>query len=160
MHSLHHACTVCLYSYSLIIFIELQKANNSYQEKLIANRAADQAMFGLTWDIEELKNIDSDLAWCIDFCNHESFQVKNVPEKITNIRATLSGLIKRTSHFRRTPATHVFVLMVSSETCDKKPYALPVQCVPYCGLKESDLRSLVNNLCKEMKQLGLKPSGN
>lgn len=44
----------------------------------------------------------------INFCNHESFQVKNVPEKLTNIRAALSGLIKRTSHFRRTPATHVF----------------------------------------------------
>jgi len=60
---------------------------------------------------------------------------------LTNIRATLCGLIKRTSHFRRTPATHVFVLMVSSETCDKKPYALPVQCIPYSGLKESDLPS-------------------
>jgi len=123
-------------------------------------------MFGLSWDIEELKNIDveyrtiySDLAWCINFCNHESFRAKNIPEKLTNIRAALCGLIKQTSHFRRTPATHVFVLMVSSETRDKKPYALPVQCIPYSGLKESDLRTLVNNLCKEMKLLGLKPSG-
>jgi len=54
-------------------------------------------MFGLTWDIEELKSIDveystvySDLAWCINFCNHELFQIKKVPEKLTNIRAAFS----------------------------------------------------------------------
>ena len=59
-------------------------------------------------------------------------------------------MIKRTTPFRRKPATHIFVLMISSEVRNKKPYALPVQCVPCAGLKESDLRRIVNKLLREM----------
>ena len=57
-------------------------------------------------------------------------------------------------HFQRSPATHVFVFMVSSESRSKKPYSLPVQCIPYAGLIEVELRRLINDLCKEMISLG------
>ena len=42
---------------------------------------------------------------------------------------------------------------------DRKPYALHIQCLPYAGLKEKDVRRLVSNLCKEMVSLGMKVSG-
>ena len=45
-------------------------------------------------------------------------------------------------------------MMVSSETHDKKPYALPVQCIPYAGLKEAELRRFISELCMEMTSLG------
>ena len=67
--------------------------------------------------------------------------------------------VKRIAHFQRNPDTHVFVLMVSSETREKKPYSLPVQCIPYAGLKEVELCRLVSDLCKGMTSLGLKVSG-
>jgi len=40
--------------------------------------------------------------------------------------------------------------MISCDLYDKKPYALPVQCLPYAGLKEMELHTIVSNLCKEM----------
>ena len=49
--------------------------------------------------------------------------------------------------------------MVSSDACDRMPYALPVQCLPYAGLKEIDIHRLVSSLCKEMVTLGMKVSG-
>ncbi len=44
----------------------------------------------------------------------------------------------------------MFVFMISSEYRDKKPYAVPVQCVPYTGLKERDICRLVSELTKEL----------
>ena len=49
--------------------------------------------------------------------------------------------------------------MLSSELRNKKPYAVPVQCIPYAGLKEVDIRKLVSALCKEMNQCGMKAAG-
>ena len=57
------------------------------------------------------------------------------------------------------PATHIFVLTLNSEQHNKKPYAVPIQCVPYAGLKEVVIRNLVSALCKEMSHHGMKVSG-
>ena len=84
---------------------------------------------------------------------------QNIPRKLTKIRSILCKVIQRMAHFRRSPATHIFVLMVSSDARDRKPYALPVQCLPYAGLKEMEVRRLVSSLCKEMVTLGMKVSG-
>ncbi|XP_065893244.1 uncharacterized protein [Dysidea avara] len=145
---------------------ELQKANDSYQEHLTAGSTSDQTMFSLSWDVQELKNIDlecrqvySELRHCSDSCRPESFQEQNIPRRLVDIRQKLCKIIKRISHYRRTPATHVFVIMISSESRNKKPYALPVQCIPYSGLKEVELRRLISGLCKEMTTLGMKVSG-
>lgn len=123
-------------------------------------------MFSLSWDVDELKNITAecrkvyyDLESCITACTDQLFQEQNVPKKLTSIRSKLTDIIRRTAHFRRNPASHVFVLMVSSDARNKKPYALPVQCIPYAGLKETDLRRLINDLCREMVSLGMDVSG-
>ena len=63
------------------------------------------------------------------------------------------------AHFRRNPGTHLFVLIISCDARDKKPYALPVQCLPYAGLKEIEVCRLVSSLSKEMVTLGIKVSG-
>lgn len=42
--------------------VELQKANSLYQEKLTAGHIADQTMFKLLWDVEELKTINEKIA--------------------------------------------------------------------------------------------------
>ena len=67
--------------------------------------------------------------------------------------------INRITHFKRAPATHVFVFIISSELRDKKPYALPVQCLPYAGLKEVDICCLVSALCGKMMSYEMKVSG-
>ena len=49
--------------------------------------------------------------------------------------------------------------MVSSELRNHKPYAVPVQCIPYAGLKESDSRRMVTMLVQEMHMLKMKAAG-
>jgi len=123
-------------------------------------------MFSLSWDIEELKRIDieccklySEVTECINGCTLEIFQSCNVPRRLVQIRQKLFDLNKRIVHFRRIPATYIFVLMISSGSRDKKPYAVSVQWIPYAGLKEKDIRRLISNLCQEVVSLAMQISG-
>ena len=100
-----------------------------------------------------------ELTCCVNACDHGLFQEQNIPRKLTKIRSTLCELIRLMAHFRRNPATHIFVLMISCDVRDKKPYALPVQCLLYASLKEIEVRRLVFSLSKEVVTLGIKVSG-
>jgi len=145
---------------------ELLKANREYEDKMKSGHSADQTMFSLSWDIEELKTLNSqgraihhELLACIECCALGLFEQHNIPRRLVTIRKQLVNFVKRTVHFRRTPATHIFVFMLSSDRRDKKPYALPVQCLPYAGLTEVDMRRLISALCTAMVSHGMKVSG-
>ncbi len=64
------------------------------------------------------------------------------------------------SRQKRTAATHLFVVMISPEERQKKPYALPIQCIPYTGLTEKVARNIVNEVLKEMRDRGMQATGN
>jgi len=152
-------------NYIYYTLIELQNINRTYEEKLQSG-STEKNMFTLTWEIEELKSINDegrriheDLLVCINFCASSLFERNNVAAKLTSIGERLLKFTKRLTYFRREPATHVFVFMISPESRDRKPYAVPVQCLPYSGLKEVDMRSLVSALCLKMKSYDMKVSG-
>ena len=65
----------------------------------------------------------------------------NVAHHLSNIRETVTSLVQDLTRQRRTPATHIFVLMISSELRYIKPYALSVQCVHYHSITQQ-LRQL------------------
>ena len=145
---------------------ELQKASSAYDERLKAGQAPEQTMFSLSWDIEELKTLSTegrtlrtDIAAALDICSPDTFQCHNLPRKLVSIRKRLHDFVKRVVHFRWKPATHGFVFMISSALRNQKPYALPVQCLPYAGLKESDIRRLVSALVRKMISCGMEVSG-
>ena len=139
--------------------VELQKTQAAYEDKLTSGHTAEQTMFALTWDIQELTQLNTDgrtlridLATALDIISNPDadHQQLNLPRKLGSIRKRQAELIRRTTKFKRKPATHIFVLMISTELRDQKPYAVPVQCIPYAGLKEGDIRRIVNELVKEM----------
>ena len=49
--------------------------------------------------------------------------------------------------------------MISPEQRSSKPYALPVQCIAYKSLKDSEVRKIANKLVKEMSVRGMKVAG-
>jgi len=106
----------------------------------------EKTMFGLSWDVEELKSLNNEgcsihqeLRVCAEQCIPVSFGEHNVTRKLTVIQEQLLAFNRRTLHFRRSPAGHVFVLMLSSDLRIRKPYALPIQCLLCGGLKEVDV---------------------
>ena len=75
------------------------------------------------------------------------------------MRSNLTEVVKGLYKFKQTPATHVFVYMVSSALRNRKPYALPIQCIPYSSLKEGDMRKMIDAIVGEMVSLGMKVAG-
>lgn len=123
-------------------------------------------MFSLSWDVEELKALNEEgrklrveISSLVDICTPRNFQPMNVPRKLTSIRQRLCELIKRVTKFKRNAATHVFVFMISSELRDRKPFAIPIQCIPYKGLGEENIRTLTRAVITEMVAHGMKISG-
>ena len=53
----------------------------------------------------------------------------------------------------------MFVVMISPEERQRKPYALPVQSIPYTGLTENQSRGIVSKVLKEMHDRGMETTG-
>ena len=51
----------------------------------------------------------------------------------------MSGLYRN----KRTAATHILAVMISTECRSKKPYALPIQCISYVGIAVKQMRDRV-----------------
>ncbi len=116
--------------------------------------------------MEELKQlhkyvrvVHKDLSALLDVVissTESDLQQSNVPRKLSALRTRQCDVITRVSRFKRNQATHTFVMMINSKLCDRKPYALPVQCIPYAGLKETTMRRLLNELIRAMINQGMR----
>lgn len=91
-------------------------------------------------------------------CDYTS-QDQNVASQLNDFRSALSSFVRSLSRHQRMQATHLFVFMISCDKRDTKPYAVPVQCLPYNSLPHSKLRHLINELIKEMESRGMKVAG-
>jgi len=87
------------------------------------------------------------------------WEQKNIPRLLTDIRKKLRSFIKGITRHQRTAATHILVFMISQETRRTKPYAIPVQCVPYKGLSDLKVRELSNRIIEEMTKRKMKVAG-
>ena len=125
-------------------------------------------MFDAGWKVEELKRLVdtcqeliatiSVIIQVVDDRTTDMIQA-NVADRLGNIRKSLSTFICDLSRHQRSPASHIFVFMISSEQRNVKPYALPVQCLPYHSINQQVMRRLVSNLVKEMKSRGMNVVG-
>ena len=49
--------------------------------------------------------------------------------------------------------------MVSPESRSHQPYALPVQCLPICGIKDKTIRYMANKIIGAMMERDMKVAG-
>ncbi len=85
---------------------------------------------------------------------------ENIPRQLSDLRSQVTPFVRGVTRFKRTAATHLLVFMISHESRDRKPYALPVQCLPYGkGMTEKTIRELANKLIQEMVKRGMKVAG-
>ena len=95
-------------------------------------------MFSLAWDVQDLQTLvetrqllSVELQVALDKLTDQGY---NMPRHLGNIQAKMEEFLNKLYKFKRSPATHVFVVMISSDLRNTKPYALPVQCLPYAGM--------------------------
>ena len=83
----------------------------------------------------------------------------NFGRQLSQFRERLLSFVKLVTRFRRTAATHILVVMISTEDRRSKPYALPIQLLPYVGIQDMEARTLMNKVIQEMVNRGMKVSG-
>ena len=146
----------------------LSTADAEYHNKLQKRNGDTKALFTAGWKVEELAQLVDRFQTAITTVRSVMDMVAdptvnqvdvNIARHLTNIRETVTCLICDLTRHKHVPATHIFVLMISSEDRDIKPYAIPVQCVPYRSITQQQLRQLVGNLIKEMMCRGMKIAG-
>ena len=126
-------------------------------------------MIILAWKIKELSELDdigrkcyrdTDNLTCRIDRNACLWQDENIPKKLKSIRQKLITFIKGVTRHQRTAATHILVFMISNEERGTKPYAIPVQCIPYIGISDSKVCQLANNIVHKMVDRNMKVAGN
>ena len=75
---------------------------------------------------------------------------RNSARRTVKIRDDVLSVVQGLTRHQRVPATHVLVTMINPSQRSKKPYALPVSCIPYTGLTEKATRNHINDVLSEM----------
>ena len=152
----------------MFCFLELTKANNTYSEKLETERHKQKDMIALSWKVKELNDLGESgrqiYAEIKALTSRLQVSVgsseENIPHSLQTIRQKATAFVKGVVRHQRTAATHVLVFMISNEERNKKPYALPIQCLPYKGLSDNKVRELANRIITEMVKRKMKVAGN
>ena len=127
-----------------------------------------KSLFKLAWKVKELETLAAsirqlvvDIKILIERVNDLNYSLvaNNVAGYLGSLRSRLSEAVKLITRDQRTEATHIFVFMISSEIRNRKPYALPVQCLPIASLKDAQVRDLANKIVAVMRQKGMKVAG-
>lgn len=146
----------------------LRKGNDDYSAKQQAGKSTDKAMFKLAWDLKDLSDLDEtgrklkvNCETIKDKTQNESFDfvTSNMASQLCSLRGKLEIFVKGVYRYRRTAATHILVIMISPEERNRKPYALPVQCMPYVGLGDMEVRVITDKVIQEMTNRGMKVAG-
>ena len=150
--------------------LELTKANDTFSQKLETERYQQKDMITLSWKVQELNDLGESgrqvyaeiKALASRMQVGEGRREENLPRTLQTIRQKAITLVKGVVHHQRTAATHdhVLVFMISNEERNKKPYALPIQCLPYKGLSDNKVRELANHIIAEMVKRKMKVAGN
>ncbi|XP_065891566.1 uncharacterized protein [Dysidea avara] len=146
---------------------ELTNVNNEYSEKLQSRQHKEKEMIKLTWKVKELSDLNENGREIFSQVNliisklptEECDRSVNIPRDLHEIRQKVCTFIKGVVRHQRIAATHLLVFMISNEERHKKPYALPVQCLPYKGLSDAKVRELANEIIHEMVRRGMKVAG-
>ena len=123
-------------------------------------------MFSLAWNVRELdhlnssgRNLRTEISVLTDKLKDPTFDRKYLPHKLDGIKNVAEEFIKGVTRQQRVAATHCLVIMISPEGRNRKPYAFPVQCLPYKGLKDKQVREITNKVVSEMTKRGMKVAG-
>ena len=128
----------------------------------------EKTLFSMAWIIKELevltkkmRDLVVDITCLNDKIQDENYDLvkENVPRKLMSISTSLKDAVKLLSKHQRTAATHLFVILISTESRCSKPYALPVQCLPIAGLRDRQARDLANSVITYMTERGMKVAG-
>ena len=146
----------------------VESVNEEYSAKVAEGKTTEKVLYGLAWKLKELETLCEDgrklkveIEVIVGHLSNPDADVVllNVALKISNLKKRLTSFVESLSIQQRTSATHIWVIMISPEDRRSKPYALPVQCIPYKSLTATVARDIINSIIKVMKSKGMDVAG-
>ncbi|KAK3748348.1 hypothetical protein QZH41_000090 [Actinostola sp. cb2023] len=142
-------------------------AEQQYQKKFNAPNSSEKLLKTLCWERVEFSTLLTqaqsfqekyeNMISCLD---PTSPRIQDVMKALKSIEKDMMTYLRNLFIKKRQPgATHVLLFLLSDERRNKKPFALPVQYVPYHSLRDQFLRDLTNNIKQEMMRMELKTVG-
>ena len=156
------------YQACILIHIALAKQTLALEKLKEKDTSSNSKHFNeLKWDINDIQHLLQECSWVIHqvdeldaLCSTKSVENSHlVAAALSTFKSRVEDLVHGITRKQREPASHAMVFMISPENRVKKPYALPVQLLPYRGLKDSQLRELANKLKTEMKHRNMEVVG-
>ncbi len=148
------------------IHAALRKAQKTFEEKSCVS-TSDKVLYALGWNVDELSRLNQQCRSLLVEVStlEESIKDQSSPSlglqyAVVKLQDTLKEFVKAVTRHQRTPATHVLVTMISPSERNRKPYALPIACIPYVGLSEAKARSHISMVAEEMSKQGVCVEGN
>ena len=140
----------------------LNTALSVYQRKLREVTCPQQSVLDSCWEVAEYNillqqahTLQQRLVQIqqITSQKHREYAIQRlVPE----LQSYLKNLLKK----KRTPATHVLVVLASDEERQHRPFSVPIQFVPYKSIKDDYIRDLTRTIKRELTSAGILVVGN
>lgn len=147
----------------------LKNTNDKFCEKLSAGKSStDKEMHSLCWSVDELgrlnesgRKLHTEIDALLTLLDDSStdFIHQNIARRLNKLQDDLLPFIRGVTRYQRHVATHVLVTMISPSQRSKKPYAVPVSCIPYGSLTESKARTHIKSIITEMQKRKMKVAG-
>lgn len=135
----------------------LTDARKKYKEKFAIKSTAAATLKDLNWNIVEFQKLyEESQSFLSSFKKIKDMDTQECKIRLRRLqkeyKTYLTNVFKKK---REPPASHVMVVMVSDERRNKKPYALPVKCVPYNSISDQFVRDITKDIRVKMLEMGL-----
>ena len=151
--------------------VGLNSASAEYSEKVSSKSSSEKTLHTLGWTVDELSRLNQsgrqltvEIQQVLQTLKREGC-TSNIPSRVHVICESTTPFLKGmcimmkmykvdtatymytgkpmlgTYRHRRIAATHVLAILISPDSRKRKPYALPVQLIPYVGLSSKKMRS-------------------
>ena len=148
------------------LVLGLTRATKVYQAKFDSGSTSEETLKELNWEVveyskllEQSQHLSKYIHNTLRLLSPDVLHLQQLSRDFQQIQlfAYLKNIYKKK---RQPAATHVLVVMVSEERRDKKPYAVPVQYVPYFSLRDQFVRELLQKVKHIMTENNMEVIGN
>lgn len=136
-------------------------ANDAYSKALKGGKATEHKMMELSWSavgfeelVKKVWGFQSDLN---DFAQDGGGDGDGEGGGVNlfSLKSSLLQYLKDLYSKKRIAASHLLIFMIADELRNRKPYAIPVQFLPYRSLTDANLRELEVQLEEAMRREGM-----
>lgn len=165
------------------IYPALQSTSDSYSSKVNDGSSKQSTLLELAWKLDDLSRLSTDgrklLVEIVSLKELLTSEITstNIGKRLSQLYESLQAFVKGIGDMsvqvdfsvtvfqlglykhKRTAATHIFVILISTEMRSKKPYALPVQCFSYTGIGIDKMRAVLNRVVSAMVERNMSING-